>query len=101
MIEPGDRDHHRYVYAMHMLTERLQILIGREQRLRLEEEARRTGVSMGALVREAIDARVGVAPVDERLRAVAAIEALAGTFLPPDELDRILGEERLQAARGA
>jgi hypothetical protein len=85
---------------MHMLTERLQILIGREQRQRLEEEARRAGISMGALVRQAIDARVGVTAVDERVRAVAAIDALAGTFLPPAELDRILGEERLQAARG-
>lgn len=82
-----------------MLTERLQILVDREQRRRLEEEARRAGVSVGALVREAIDARVGVGTVEARLRAVEAIKALSGSSLTPEELDEILGEERLQAAR--
>ena len=81
-----------------MLSERLQILVSREQRRRLEEEARRTGASVGALVREAIEARVGAAAVGERLEAVAAISALSGTYLPPDELDAIIGDERLQAA---
>jgi len=81
-----------------MLKERLQILVSREQRRRLEEESRRTGSSVGALVREAIDARVGAAAVDERLKAVAAIAALSGTYLPSDELDAIIGDERLQSA---
>lgn len=83
---------------MSMLTERLQILVDREQRRRLEEEARRKGVSVGALVREAIDARMGVGAVDERLRAVEAITALSAADLTPMELEEILGEERLRAA---
>lgn len=81
-----------------MLKERLQILVSREQRRRLEAEARRTGSSVGALVREAIDARVGATAVDARLAAVDAIAALSGTYLPPDELDTIVGDERLDAA---
>ena len=86
---------------MRMLTERLQILVDPEQRRRLEDEARRSGVSVGALVREAIDARVGAAAVEERLHAVEAIRALSGSDLTPEEIDEIIGEERLQAARPA
>jgi hypothetical protein len=34
---------------------------------------------------------------EERLAAMAAIEAMSGgTFVPPDELNRIVEEERLQ-----
>ena len=78
-----------------MLNERLQILVTREQRRRLEEEARRTESSVGALVREAIDARYGSAAVEERLRAVAAIAALEGVYLSQEELDAAIGDERL------
>ena len=86
------------MYAVRMLTERLQILIDREQRRRLEDEARRSGVSVGAVVREAIDARVGAAAIEQRMRAVEAIKRLQGTYLAPEELDEIIGEERLRAA---
>ncbi|OLD53322.1 MAG: hypothetical protein AUI58_00080 [Chloroflexi bacterium 13_1_40CM_2_70_6] len=72
-----------------MLTERLHVQISREQRRRLEDIASRRATSMGAVVREAIDARVGRAPGHQRLRAVAQIRAMkGGRFLPPDELDR-------------
>ena len=78
-----------------MLNERLQILVTREQRRRLEEEALRTESSVGALVREAIDARYGSAAAEERLQAVAAIAALDGVYLSQEELDAVIGDERL------
>ena len=78
-----------------MLNERLQILVTREQRRRLEEEALRTESSVGALVREAIDARCGSAAAEERLQAVAAIAALDGVYLSQEELDAVIGDERL------
>jgi hypothetical protein len=81
-----------------MLTERLQILVSPEQRRRLEGEARRTGSSVGALVREAIDARFGSTGADERRRAVEEIVAMRGTFLPVEELEAIVDEERDLAA---
>lgn len=40
---------------MSMLKERLQVLIDRDQRERLDQESRRSGASVGKLVREAID----------------------------------------------
>lgn len=82
---------------MSMLNERLQILVTRDQRRRLEGESRRTGESVGALVRQAIDAQLGVAATEERRRAVAAIGALEGVYLPLEELDALLGAERESA----
>jgi len=82
-----------------MLDERLQVLLTAEQRRHLESEARTRGTSVGALVREAIDVHVGdtVSRAD-RLRALEAIKALRGRYLPPDELDRIVEEEREAAS---
>lgn len=78
-----------------MLTERLQILLSRAQRRRLELEARRRRVSVGALIREALDARSPGVPVDERRRAVAEIKAMSGgRFLSTETLERIVDEER-------
>jgi predicted DNA-binding protein len=83
---------------MHMLNERLQILISPEQRRRLEAEARRRGASVASVIREAIDARLGSVTREERLRAVEAIESMdGGRFLPPDELDRLVELERDEA----
>lgn len=80
---------------MCMLTERLQILLSREQRRRLETAARLRGTSVGAFIREAIDARLGQAPRERRLRAVAEMRAArGGRFVPPDELERIVDRER-------
>lgn len=78
-----------------MLTERLQILISPEQRCRLEAEAARRGTSVAALVREALDARFGTTDPGARLRAVEEISRMRGTFLPPEEHERVLELERV------
>lgn len=83
------------MYALLMLNERLQILVSPEQRKRLEAEARRRQTSVATLVREAIDARFAAVTPEARLRAVAEIRnARGGRFLPPEELDQLVGEER-------
>jgi hypothetical protein len=83
-----------------MLNERLQLLITRDQRRRLEAEARRRRTSVGAVIRQAIDERLGGAAPEQRVRAVAEIRAMTGgRYLPPDALDRIVDEEREQVLR--
>jgi hypothetical protein len=57
---------------MSMLSERLQVLIDRAQRQRLERIARRRGTSVATLVREAID-RTFPDEVDQRRRAAQSI----------------------------
>lgn len=80
---------------MHMFSERLQVLISRAQRRRLEAEARRRRTSVGAVIREAIDARLEGSSPEQRVRAVEEIRAMSGgRFLPADVLDRIVEEER-------
>ncbi len=78
-----------------MFTERLQVLLSREQRRRLEAEAKRRRSSVGALIREAIDTRgVGATP-EERSRAIAEIKGMrGGRFLSPRALERVVDEER-------
>jgi hypothetical protein len=86
------------MYALHMLNERLQILITKEQRRRLEAEARRRGTSVASVIRDAIDSQLGVVTREQRLRAVDEIAAMSGgRFLPPDELNAIVDEERENA----
>jgi hypothetical protein len=78
-----------------MFSERMQVLLSKEQRRRLESEAKRRHSSVGALIREAIDGRAAGATPDERSRAVAEIgEMRGGRFLPPGELERLIDEER-------
>ena len=78
------------MYALHMLTERLQILVTPEQRRRLQSEARERGASVGGLVREAIDARFGAFSRQARVEAVEEIAAMeGGRSIPPDELNRL------------
>jgi predicted transcriptional regulator len=79
---------------MSMLSERLQILISPDQRRRLEAEAQRRGSSVATLVREAIDASLARPTRAERLEAVEAIKAMKGTYLPVEELEAIVDEER-------
>lgn len=77
-----------------MLTDRLQILVTQEQRRRLEAHAGHLGVSVGKVVRDAIDETLGAATPDARLRAAEEIVAMGAAFTPPEELERILDEER-------
>jgi hypothetical protein len=81
---------------MSMLTERLQILISPEQRRRLEAEAQRRGTSVATVVREAIDATLTGPTREERRRAFESIAAMKGKYLPVEELEAIVDEEREQ-----
>jgi hypothetical protein len=67
---------------MPSLTHRTQLLLDDERRQRLEEEARRTGRSVASLVREAIDARYGLAERSAAQRSAAS--ALLASPRPAD-----------------
>ena len=83
---------------MHMHSERIQILITREQRRKLESEAARRGASVASLVREAVDARFETVDRAARLRAIGEIRTMGGgRFLNPDELNRVFSSERDEA----
>lgn len=80
---------------MCMLTERTQVLLTPSQRARLERLAEQRGVSLGAVVREAIEAynpRGGAPPE-------AALEALESLEAPVDEWDH-MKHEILRGAHG-
>lgn len=81
-----------------MFSERVQVLMTKAQRRRLEEEARQRGSSVGALIREAIDTREGRAPLADRLRAVAEIKAMTvragGKSLSVEDIERLVDDER-------
>jgi hypothetical protein len=79
-----------------MYSERLQILVTTEQRRTLESEARRRGASVGALVREAIDARFDTV---DSVRRRAAFEELRrigdrnrGIDLGVEELEALVND---------
>jgi hypothetical protein len=85
-----------HVYAMHMYSERLQILVTAEQRRTLESEARRRGASVGALVREAIDARFDPIGSDRRRAAFEELgrigERNRGIDLAVEELEALVND---------
>jgi hypothetical protein len=82
-----------------MLNERLQILVTSEQRRRLEREARHRGVSVGSLIRDAIDARFGGFTIEERREALDAIRAMrVDASLTPEEINRLVEAERDEIA---
>ena len=60
---------------MHMFTERTQVLLTRDQRLRLERRAAEERRSVGALIREAVDAYVG-SPTRSRAEAASRLMQL-------------------------
>ncbi|MGH8932701.1 MAG: ribbon-helix-helix protein, CopG family [Egibacteraceae bacterium] len=76
-----------------MLSERTQVLLTPEQRERLERIASRRGVSVGSVIREAIDAYT--AP--RRRTRSQALEALFSLEAPVDDWEVMKG----QIARGA
>jgi hypothetical protein len=84
-----------HVYSMRMFSERLQILISKEQRRRLESEAKRRDASVASVIREAIDVQFGGVAVDDKLEALGRIAAMRGApALPPEELRRAIAEAR-------
>jgi hypothetical protein len=86
-----------HVYLMHMFSERLQILISKDQRRRLEEEAKRRKSSVASVIRGAVEAELGGVPRQDRLRAVQRIATMrAAPYLPPDELRRAIDESRAE-----
>lgn len=80
-----------HVYAMRMYNERLQILVSKEQKLLLEQEAKRRGASVASIIREAVDDRLGAVASEDRTAAVSRIAAIQGApFLPPEEMERAI-----------
>jgi hypothetical protein len=77
---------------MHMLDRRVQILLDRDRFDRVAREARRRGVPVAAVIREAIDRAVPVS--DSRRRAAARLILSAGQMAvpDPDELRREITE---------
>jgi hypothetical protein len=81
---------------MRMYTERLQILVSREQRRRLEREAKRRKSSVASVIRDAVEAELGGISRQDRLDAVAAISGLRGVpHISPEQLER-----EIERARG-
>ena len=79
---------------MSMLNERLQVMIGRDQRERLERRARERGTSIATLVREAIDLAYPD-DADAKRRAAERILAAEPMDVPSvEELRRELDELR-------
>ncbi len=79
-----------------MFTERLQILLGPDQRRRREAEVSRRSVSVARLVREAIAASYGGMSTDARVGAVGEIARLEDRFLSPEELGRLAEREHAE-----
>src|SRR5215212_2397655 len=79
-----------------MLKERLQILVTRDQRRRLEREAQRRGTSVAGVIRDAVDAQLGEITVEDRRAALDDILTMRGRSVSPDELDRIAEGERVE-----
>lgn len=78
-----------------MYSERIQLLISKEQRRRLDQEAKRRGTSVASVVREAVDAQLGGPTREERRAALERIKNMrSGVFLTPEELNRLVAEER-------
>jgi|OpeIllAssembly_1097287.scaffolds.fasta_scaffold510112_2 hypothetical protein len=62
---------------MATLSRRVQVLLSSEQYRRLEGLADAEGISVGALIRRAIDRLQGTPPQTKRLRAVRRIAAMS------------------------
>jgi hypothetical protein len=78
---------------MHMLNQRMQILVSADQRRRLEQEAQRRATSIASVIRDAVDAQLGGITAEDRRTALDEILAMGGRFASPDELNRIAASE--------
>ena len=85
-------------YSMSMLNERLQVLIAREQRERLEREAAIRNTSVATLVREAID--LTFPPTLPRRRGAADAILDAEPMPAPDLVDLRHELDELRGRRG-
>lgn len=74
---------------MCMFTRRLQVLLDDERHERLTAESRRTGRSVGALVRDALDRTY---PSGARRRAAAGRRILAAPRMLAPSLDELKAE---------
>jgi hypothetical protein len=84
-----------HVYLMRMYTERLQILVSKEQRRRLEREAKRRNSSVASVIRDAVEAELGGTSRQDRLEAAAAISRLkAAPYIVPEEMEREIATAR-------
>jgi hypothetical protein len=77
-----------------MLKERMQILISTDQRRRLAQEAKRRGTSVASVIRDAVDAQLGAITAEDRRAALDEILAMRGRAVSPDELNRLVEDER-------
>jgi hypothetical protein len=80
----------------------MQILVTSDQRRRLERESNERGISMGELIRKAIDAHYPAGPTrEERMRAVEELVAMRvpGPAPSPEEINRLVAEEREENLR--
>ena len=78
------------VYAVCMYSERLQLLLTKEQRRRLDDEARRSGSSVAALVREAIDGHFQPATAEQRRDAARLLLERKVELIAPAELRELV-----------
>ncbi len=78
-----------------MFDHRLQILLDDERHQRITEAARERGVSVAAIVREAIDRGL---PSSDRQRRAAGEAILAAEDMPVPDIPELLAE--LDALRG-
>ncbi len=86
-------------YYMSMLDRRLQVLIDEDRWARLGGEAARRGVSIGLLVREAIDERFPGNASERRTALQALLDAEPMDVPVPDELHHEL--EAIRSRRSA
>lgn len=79
-----------------MLTERLQILIRPDQRALLDREAKRRDTSIGQIVRDAVDAEVGVAPATARQEALDRLLGIGASlkYLSVEEMNLAIDADR-------
>ena len=67
---------------MHMFSERTQVLLSKQQAAELKRRARREHKSVGAVIRDAVDAYTGMPTDDERQ---AALDRLFSLNAPVDD----------------
>ncbi len=78
-----------------MYSERIQLLVSKNQRRRLEQEAKRRGTSVASVIRDAVDAQIAGPTPEERHAALERIRSMhSDVFLTPEELNDLVAEER-------